>query len=159
MRGLLALLLALGLAPAAAAAAAPLDRGALTRCLAGAVASGGAGRECLTILRAPCGGAGARGDAAYAACAEALAEGFARAARGLLAARAPFASTAERGALRAALARALREGRRRCSGADERDGAVAAARRAECRLLRAALIAHLVEFHPRRLIGRLPEDA
>ncbi len=147
------------LAPAAVAA--PLDRAEVTRCLAAAVAEAERMEACMEILRAPCDPLlTAERFVRYGDCASDLARRIEAQARADLADRAPLMPEPERIELEAALDGALDAGRRRCLGSAPAGTPLEVARalEGECRLRSAALVAHILEFHPSRLIAR-PEDA
>jgi hypothetical protein len=123
-----------------------------TRCLRAALDEGGDGRACLPVLRAPCAAeAEGRPD-----CLARLTDGWSARARGLARRFEGMRPEAETRQLRTAIDTRLAQVTQRCA-ALETDPAAVAMSAPDCRLLGAALLAHLAEFHPERFITR-PEE-
>lgn len=97
----------------------------------------------------------------YGDCLTALADGYAGHARAVIDARAPMLSRRDSRALAERLLQGTRAARRQCEAAAPAAAPLelAHAARAECRLRYAALLAHMIEFHPRRLIAAGAADS
>ncbi|MEM9147217.1 MAG: hypothetical protein AAGC57_13560 [Pseudomonadota bacterium] len=151
--------LALGVVHSAAARAEPPNRTETTRCLAEALSAGLSPVRCLELLRAPCASA-----PEMAACIDRLIDAHARHAEWLITARAPMTPPATTEALARLLASARSGAAAQCADAladtdrAPRAGAAQTAP-AECRLLMVALMGHMIEFHPRRLVSPGPEES
>ncbi|MGF1503209.1 MAG: hypothetical protein ACFBSD_15485 [Paracoccaceae bacterium] len=118
------------------------------------IGAAAAGEDCLAVLARPC-RAAADALGPLTGCLDAHADRFAAKASGAAGHLAPFLSPSER----AQLADAVETGRARIAPACARRVApleeeARPLARASCRLGLAAALAHLVEFHPKRLISR-----
>ncbi len=125
-----------------------------TRCLSGELEGGRDGWRCLDVLAAPC--AETASPALRADCITSLARDWSAYTHALLDRLEGRYAAAEMAEIRAAVAELRAAATERCR--DLPETAMAQGRPAaplgECLLHGAALLAHLLEFHPSRLISR-----
>ncbi|MEO0622336.1 MAG: hypothetical protein AAF183_08915 [Pseudomonadota bacterium] len=142
---------ALVLTLASPALATPPNLAESTRCLAEVVALEMNPRLCTMAVSQPCAGH-REAEARHGACLTALTEAYADHAANTVADRAPMTDAATTRALTAWIDRGRAQAGRLCNGAET------ATAGAECRLLFTAVLAHMIEFHPRRLVDAADEE-
>lgn len=132
--------------------AAPPNLTEVTRCLAGAIAQLAGTEICIAVVRQPCARLDkAEGETDTLPCLDALSARYAAYAQAVLERRAPTMPASAHSALAARLAEELGRSDALCREATSPPGKETGIAFADCRLHRAAALAHLVEFHPKRL--------